>query len=122
MVVNLFYLQSGFLNAVLQVFCIVHLGIAVGKSREVQTGHCQTKGRRLKTLTVPKRLHDKDAGLWGHRCLSTSQDVHNLFHAEAIEELAHPDGIKTTIALGEGGCCIEKVDAVATDALGTLFP
>ena len=56
-----------------------------------------------------------------HGGFRSLQDADDFVHAETIKELAHPDGIRTVFALGEGRIGVEQVNAISVDALCTLF-
>ena len=116
---DLFYLKASLTDTSLHILSIVHLRVAVGNNSEIEARHRQTESCRFKALTVPKCLHDRDARLRRHRRLRTLQNAHNLLHRETVEELTHPDGVETTLTLGEHSLRIEQVDAIATDALST---
>ena len=113
---NLLHLQTGLSYHPRQIVCVVHLRITVGHRREIETGHRQTEGCRLITLTVPECLHDIEAVRLVHDLRRTLQDALYLFFPKAVQELAHPDDVIVTVC-GEGVLLIQQVCGIAVDAV-----
>lgn len=114
---NLLHLEAGLADAQFHIFGVVHLRVAIGERGKVKARHRQAQGRGLKFLAVPEGLHDIDTGIVGHSLPCTLEDADDLLHAEAVEKLAHPDGIRTLRALWKLLRLIKQVNAIAFDAL-----
>ena len=57
-----------------------------------------------------------------HRLPGTPEDIHNLLHAEAVEELAHPNGVRSVFIQREAGSRIKQVDSVSADPFASFLP
>ena len=121
MVVDLLNLQTCLPDAVFHVLGVIHLRVAVGHGGEIEARHGQAESRRLESLTVPQGFHDIYPGLLRHDFLGPLQDADDLFHAETIQELTHPDGVEPALSNGEFRGLVEQVDTCSLDAFGTRF-
>ena len=105
---------------------MVHLAVAVGDGREVEAYLRQGECRRLVLLAVPQRLHDVQPRVRVHNPGGTLHDALDLCLAEAVEELAHPDGVVVTVgrklAPAVEQVCAEAADALCAPHLLCLLP
>lgn len=86
-------LETGTAQELLEVVGMEHLAVAVGNGCEIERSHSEAEGGRFETLTIPERLHDVEATIRIHDAGSTREDADDLVLGEAVEELAHPNGI-----------------------------
>ena len=93
MVVYLFYLHTCLTDAMSHVLGVIHFRVAVGNGGEVKARHGEAEGSRLEALTVPQRFHDKQSRVGGHGLSRPAQYAYDFVHAEAVEKLAHPNGV-----------------------------
>ena len=112
------HLQTCLFDQSRHVVAVIHLAVAVGDGGEIQARHGEAEGGRLKALAVPQGLHDVQAAVLIHNLGGTAHDAYNLVFTEAVEELAHPDGVVVLVG-GEGLRSIQQVHAIAVDAVGT---
>ena len=120
-VVNLLHAQSGLTNQSDEIVGMIHLTVSVGERSKVEARHGKAECSRLKPLSVPKRFHDEEARVSVHCVLCALQDAYDLLFGEAVEELRHPHGIKSAVALREEAAFVKKVDAVSAYSVGSLL-
>lgn len=87
----------------------VHAAVAIGHGREVERGGREREGACLEALPVDEGLHDPERGARAHGRACFPKDRHHFLLTEAVEELAHPDGIG---AGGQGARRVEHVGGV----------
>ena len=114
-VVDFGYLQTGGFDAAAEVGAVEDFAVAVGQGGKVETGLGEAVGGSFIFLPVPQGLEDVEGAVFAHAGSSAAEDGGNLLFGEAVEELAHPDGVE---AFGEGGGGVEQVGGVAVDAVG----
>ena len=115
-VVDFGYLQAGGFNAAAEVGTVEDFAVAVGQGGKVEAGLGEAVGGGFIFLPVPQGLEDVEGAVFAHAGGGAAEDGGNLLFSEAVEELAHPDGVE---AFGEGGGGVEQVGGVAVDAFGT---
>ena len=91
---------------------MIHLAVSIGHSRKIKTDLSQTIGGCIELLTVPEGFHDIKTALFVHRTCRTGQNAGYLLFREAVEELAHPDGVKSS---GKRNSRIEQIGTVSVN-------
>ena len=92
--------------------------VAVGHGSEIQAGHGQAVGGGFVALSVPERLHDVEAGVFAHGCSGALKNAGGLFFGETVQELAHPDRVKTG---WERNFRIKQVGRMGVDTVRAVF-
>ena len=103
-VVNRFHLQASLFNQTSHVVAMVHFTVAVGHCGEIKARHSKAEGSCFKALPIPHGFHDIQAAVVIHDLSGATHDADDFVFTEAVEELAHPDGVVVLVGReGLGG-------------------
>ena len=98
-----------------KLFVAVHFAVAVGDAGKVKRCGLERVCGGFKTLLVPKRFENVDVCFWSSGLVDLCQDFCDLLEREAVQELAHPDGVCTLRKFGR------VVENIAGDSVNTVF-
>ena len=91
----------------------IHAAVAVRHAGEIDRGHLQDEARGVEALAIGEGLEHVNLRVRPHDVPALAEDGDDLRFREAVEELAHPDGVEpageTDLGIAQVGR--EKLDA-----------
>ena len=112
--------QSCTVNLLNHIIRVIHLAVPICHDRKVNTRHGKTKRCWFILLSIPECFHDIQRRACIHHLCCTGENTINFLFREAIQELAHPNCIPSS--LWSARVFIKNIRWESTDTVCSFFP